>query len=75
MTNKTYRLAKESQYTVEPFGPCMTLAKAESYQIDMIKGGFNVLVVNVATLGESLKTMTRQDKIARMLKRHTLLTV
>ena len=48
--NNTYRLARNGSFRVEPFGPAMTLAKAQAYQADMIKGGFDVLVVNTMTL-------------------------
>lgn len=84
MTNKTYRLAIDSEYAVKPFGPMFTLQQAEKYQADMILGGFNVLIINCATYLESLKTVTRQDKIAAMvarqkttkqLTRHSVLTV
>ena len=43
---KTYKLAKESEFGVHPFGPLMTLLKAERYQRDMETGGFPVLIVN-----------------------------
>ena len=45
---KTYRLAKENQFAVVPFGPMFTLEKAESYRDQMKEAGFNVLVVNMA---------------------------
>ena len=44
---KTYRLAREGAFQIVPFGPLMTLAKAESYQADMTLAGFPCLVVNV----------------------------
>lgn len=71
---KTYRLARNTKYAVKPFGPFLSLQEAESYQADMIAGGFDVLVVNIATLAESFKTKTRQEKVTDMLKRHSLLT-
>jgi len=43
---KTYQLAKESKFGVHPFGPLMTLPKAEGYQKEMETGGFPVLIVN-----------------------------
>jgi len=43
---KTYKLAKESEFGVHPFGPLMTLPKAEIYQREMETGGFPVLIVN-----------------------------
>ena len=70
MTNKTYRLAIDSEHAVKPFGPLFTLQQAEKYQDDMILGGFNVLVINCATYLENLKTITRQDRIAAMVARH-----
>ena len=45
---KTYRLAKNTPYAVVPFGPMMTLEKAQKYQSDMIRGGFDVVVKNMA---------------------------
>lgn len=45
---KTYRLAKVSPYAVTAFGPMMTLQQAQRYQTDMIAGGFNVAVKNMA---------------------------
>ena len=48
--NNTYRLARNGSFRVEPFGPAMTLAKAQAYQADIIKGGFDVLVINTTTV-------------------------
>ncbi len=45
----TYRLAINGPYEVKPFGPLMTLAKAESYQADMALANVQVLIVNTAT--------------------------
>lgn len=44
---KTYRLARDGAFQIVPFGPLMTLAQAESYQVDMTLAGFPCLVVNV----------------------------
>lgn len=46
---KTYKLAKESEYAVNTFGPFLTLKQAESYRDQINKAGFNVLVVNCAS--------------------------
>lgn len=49
---KTYKLAKNRNHAAamdSTFGPLMTLAQAQAYQADMIRGGFDVLVVNMAT--------------------------
>jgi hypothetical protein len=46
---KTYRLAKDGAFQVIPFGPLMTLAKAESYRDDLSFAFPNILVVNTAT--------------------------
>jgi len=45
----TYRLATNGAFMVKPFGPLMTLAKAQTYQSDMLLGGFDVLVINTVT--------------------------
>lgn len=45
---KTYKLAKVSPYAVTTFGPMMTLEQAQRYQADMVQGGFDVLVKNMA---------------------------
>ena len=45
----TYRLALNGPYEVKPFGPLMTLAKAEMYQQDMALANVQVLVVNTST--------------------------
>jgi hypothetical protein len=70
----TYKLAKETEFSVIPFGPYMSLEKAEYYQGQMEKGGFPVLIVNMDQ-GGKVKTKTIQEKIAAMLKKHSLLTV
>jgi hypothetical protein len=70
----TYRLAKETQFQIIPFGPSMTLDKAERYQVDMEKAGFPCLILNCEPAAKALGK-TRQEKIAAMLKRHALLTV
>ena len=44
-----YRLARNGQFQVEPFGPLMTLAKAELYQADMALANCHVLIINTAT--------------------------
>lgn len=44
--NRIYRLAKDGAYQVQPFGPLLTLAQAQAYQVDMALGGFDVLVIN-----------------------------
>lgn len=46
---KTYKLAVIGAYGQRRvIGPMMTLAQAESYQADMEKGGFPVVIVNLA---------------------------
>ena len=45
--NKTYRLAKDGAYQLQPFGPMLSLDQATHYQAEMAKGGFDVLVVNM----------------------------
>ena len=44
---KTYRLARDGAFQIVPFGPLMTLARAEAYQVDMTLAGFPCIVVNV----------------------------
>jgi hypothetical protein len=46
---KTYRLAKDGAFQIVPFGPLMTLAKAESYRDDLAICFPNILVVNTVT--------------------------
>lgn len=74
-TNRQYRLAKNREYHVIPFGPVMTLAQAQMYQADMIAGGFDCLVINTQTFVEPNKSRNYLANIQRVLKRHALLTV
>ena len=47
---KTYQIARMNELgQIIPFGPLMTLDKAESYAADMEKGGFAVMIVNRET--------------------------
>jgi hypothetical protein len=48
--NRIYRLAKDGAYQVQPFGPLLTLAQAQAYQVDMALGGFDVLVINTGAM-------------------------
>lgn len=47
---KTYRLARDGAFQIVPFGPLMTLAKAESYQHNLMLAGFPCLVINVKAI-------------------------
>lgn len=47
IANKTYRLAKDGAYQLQPFGPMLSLDQATHYQAEMERAGFNVLVVNM----------------------------
>ena len=44
--NAFYRLAKEGDYMVIPFGPLLTLAQAQAYQADLALAGMPCLVIN-----------------------------
>jgi len=43
--NATYQLAKHGAFSIQPFGPCMTLDQAQGYQADMALANVHVLVV------------------------------
>ena len=46
---KTYRLAKIRKYgQPQTFGPFLTLNQAESYRDEMERGGFPVVILNMA---------------------------
>ena len=47
IANKTFRLAKDGAYQLQPFGPMLSLEQATYYQAEMAKGGYDVLVVNM----------------------------
>lgn len=52
--SKVYKLAIEREFSIEPFGPYMTLTQAEGYQHQMVKAGKKVLIVNAMTLSEKV---------------------
>ena len=43
--NATYQLAKHGAFSIQPFGPPMTLDQAQRYQADMALANVHVLVV------------------------------
>lgn len=61
-----YQLAKNTSNAITKFGPVMSLDKAQAYQADMLKGGYDVLVMNVNTIIEQPK----QKKIKNNHKVH-----
>jgi len=46
----TYKLATVHLHHIASFGPLMTLAQAQAFQIDMAKAGFPVVVVNTEAM-------------------------
>jgi hypothetical protein len=46
----TYRLAKVQPFHLQPFGPCMTLAEAETYRRTLTDAGYPVVVVNTESM-------------------------
>lgn len=49
-----YQLAVEREFSIEPFGPVMTLDKAEQYQRLMDKAGKKTLIVNSTTINQKV---------------------
>jgi hypothetical protein len=69
---KTYRLAVIGAYgTRRVIGPMMTLNQAEGYQADMEKGGFPVVIVNLAEGYDP----TLKNKGKQVWQKFSLLTV
>lgn len=47
---KTYRLAKIHPFHIQYFGPLMTLSEAMAYRAELVRGGFDVVVLNMESM-------------------------